>query len=237
MSAPFTHEEYKSILALAKARGYQFADHDCDNDLAAAIEMAEIEHALGVRATYFLMLRAPLYNLLAPGPLRLARRLSELGHAIGLHFDDLSQEGVPIHDLAARADRERTFLAQELGVPVDSISFHQAGKHVAENRVKLSCINMYDHDDMAGIQYFSDTNMSWRVPPHVALDPSVHPRIQFLFHPEWWTPTELSIKEKWERMFQDNFQVAQSTMLSRERAYDWIHDLRFDVRGRREGPP
>ena len=37
--------------------------HDVDNDVQAARKMAFLENKLGIRSTYFLMTRSPIYNL------------------------------------------------------------------------------------------------------------------------------------------------------------------------------
>jgi len=75
----FSPEGYKEMLKAALASGYNFLSfsdtarftaekvcllrHDIDADLEAARDMALMESRVGVRATYFLMLRSPIYNL------------------------------------------------------------------------------------------------------------------------------------------------------------------------------
>src|SRR5476649_2578080 len=100
MTAAFTHAHYREILRLGITAGYRFAGfgeitslratthkaclmrHDCDNDLAAATKLAEIEAEEGIRATYFLMLRSAIYNLLAPTNSALVRKIIAGGHEI-----------------------------------------------------------------------------------------------------------------------------------------------------------
>ena len=89
--SPFTLEQYRWVLHTGMESGYDFISfsaledhreteqpicllrHDCDNDLTAAAEIARIEEDLGVRSTYFLMLRTPLYNLMSAPNAELSR--------------------------------------------------------------------------------------------------------------------------------------------------------------------
>ena len=72
----FDLTHYRELLDAARAGGYEWASfdrhpragdlylrHDVDLSLEAALEMARIEHELGVRATYFLMTESGFYNL------------------------------------------------------------------------------------------------------------------------------------------------------------------------------
>src|SRR4051812_6000720 len=79
MKNDFTLKGYETLLKQAVDSGYQFCSfenidvdnsgkicylrHDIDADVTAALKLAEIENSLGIRATYFFMLRSPVYNL------------------------------------------------------------------------------------------------------------------------------------------------------------------------------
>ena len=76
--------------------------HDVDLRLASAVRFAELEHARGIAATYFLLHTAPYYGTTKPGEahhspalLPVLRRLQdELGHEIGFHHDLVTLERV-----------------------------------------------------------------------------------------------------------------------------------------------
>ena len=61
--------------------------HDIDFDLRLAHDMAVVEHELGVRSTYFLMLRSASYNIFEKENAAFVARIGELGHHLSLHFD------------------------------------------------------------------------------------------------------------------------------------------------------
>jgi len=98
MTCHFDLEHYRELIDAAKAGGYHFTffdrdpepgdlllRHDVDLSLAAALDLAALEHELGAASTYFLMTRSVFYNLASSDGERTIRRLRELGHQIGLH--------------------------------------------------------------------------------------------------------------------------------------------------------
>ena len=235
---PFTHAHYREILRAAASSGYRcagfgdlaavrgsdgrvcFLRHDCDNDLTAAVAMAEIEAEEAVRSTYFIMLRSAMYNLLAPTNRALIHRILDRGHWLGLHFDESVVAGDRDDHVAAMVDRERRILFAEFGSAVEVVSFHQPGPRVLEGRIKLTCLNTYDPRDMQGVHYTSDSNLTFRGGEPAALfaDGS-HRKIQLLIHPEWWAGEALPLAEKWNRMLCNNLELMQASLLQREATY------------------
>lgn len=69
--------------------------HDVDDRLESAVRVAELEHARGLRSTYFILHTAPYYGVTGagraehdPAVLPVLRRLQdELGHEVGFHHD------------------------------------------------------------------------------------------------------------------------------------------------------
>ncbi len=94
----FDLTHYRELLEAARTGGYDWASfdrpprvgdvflrHDVDLSLEAALEMARLEHELGVRATYFLMTEGGFYNLDSHVGHNAQRQLRQWGHAVGLH--------------------------------------------------------------------------------------------------------------------------------------------------------
>jgi hypothetical protein len=236
--APFTYDHYRYILRSAQENEYEFISfvdlgkyrqsgqrvcllrHDCDNDLTAAAEIAAIEKEMGVRSTYFFMLRSAMYNLLAPPNAEKAREILRLGHWIGIHFDEHSYPGASATEISGHVNKERAWVTREFGATIDVISFHQPSPRVLQNEVKLNCINTYDREDMRDVYYLSDSNtvLNQGCPSEV-FKSGRHTRLQLLLHPEWWTENEMTIDDKWNEMLRHNFELTQQSLLSRERAY------------------
>jgi hypothetical protein len=103
MSCAFTLEHYCEILESALRAGYAFQGfhqpaslytyrvvylrHDLDVCLEEALDMANLESELGVRATYFILVNSPLYNSLSQDSLYFVHHIQAKGHWIGLHID------------------------------------------------------------------------------------------------------------------------------------------------------
>jgi hypothetical protein len=74
--------------------------HDVDNRLDSALELARLEHARGLRATYFVLHTAPYYD--DPRLLAALRELQDdLGHEVGWHNDLATLELVQHVDAAS----------------------------------------------------------------------------------------------------------------------------------------
>jgi hypothetical protein len=235
--AAFTFKHYRRILEAGLESGYRFIGfdelaglrdrerylcllrHDCEGDLAAALRLGEMEKTLDVKSTYFLQLRSPLYNVLSEPQARFVKELIELGHRLGLHFDERSHSRATPAQIADLVDRERALLGEEFGVTVAVVSFHQPSARVLENRLKLRCLNTYDRSDMQGAGYLSDSNWQWKLDPIDAFQSRTHPHLQLLLHPECWTDRSMSIERKWHEVLRHNTQIAQQTLIEREATY------------------
>ena len=81
MNTSFSPDAYLALLGALSAGGYRYVSydavepeaqhlllrHDIDFALEAAVAMAEAEHALGVRATYFVLVDTEFYNPCSSG--------------------------------------------------------------------------------------------------------------------------------------------------------------------------
>ncbi|MBV9463360.1 MAG: hypothetical protein JO317_03940, partial [Verrucomicrobiae bacterium] len=99
---PFTFEGYGQLLEALKSGGYRstlfqeddgaegrvLLRHDIDKDPIAALRLAEAEAGAGFRASYFFLLRCPLYSVLEPEGVEPIRAIAGLGHSVGLHCDE-----------------------------------------------------------------------------------------------------------------------------------------------------
>ena len=238
IDADFTYGRYRAILKAGIDAGYHFITfdqlaaarsgaeraclirHDCDNDLVAALAVARIEAEMGVRSTYLVMTRAALYNVFAPKQAALVRAIAALGHQLGLHFDEKPYEDKDSDFMPAQVDRERSWLQQEFGQPIDVVSFHQPARRVLDNEYVLSCLNTYDKKDMSGLHYLSDSNLRFRGPtPIEYFEKKQHRLLHILLHPEWWTEMPMSLDDKWNRMFENNLHLMERSLLEREDTY------------------
>lgn len=210
----FTHEGYRALLALAGTDGrlvgafrdiasdpperFVLLRHDVDFSLGRALEMAELDHAAGVTATYFILLTAPYYNPLSFEGRALLRRIAGLGHEIGLHldltgFDALSPERQQ-RSIRLQAD----LLAEAAGQEVTAVAQHKP----ASTGVRVDCVGFVDAYAACwcgDIGYLSDSRMRF-VEPDVPGFMATHPRLQLLTHPLWWSAAPASRSAVFDRL-------------------------------------
>ena len=111
----FTYAEYERFLdrlggrdvvplrEFARGTGDLALRHDVDSRLDSALELARLEHARGLRATYFVLHTAPYWD--EPDLPARVRGLQDLGHEVGFHNDLVTLERVHGRDpRAALAD-------------------------------------------------------------------------------------------------------------------------------------
>ena len=179
MSCSFDMAHYRELLAAAKAGGYDWASfdrhprprdlflrHDVDLSLEAALEMARVEHELGVRATYFLMTESAFYNLDSHVGHYAQRQLRQWGHAVGLHA---------VHP---RAELDRRF--------DKVIAWHNPAPEYVAQPV-FGAVNVMEPPYFTPGHYRSDSNAHWREGcPHDELREGAFEWLQLLVHPEIW---------------------------------------------------
>jgi len=170
------------------SKAYLILRHDVDLSPEAALRMAELEKNIGVRACYFVLFSSPYYNLLSENYCWFARRLRELGHEVGLHYD--------LRAYAARGERdswltlleEASLLSTLVGKPIRSISMHNpsvSGQDLFLSRDDF--INAYHDRFVKEIGYFSDSGGAWRDETVHLFETGMLPcQIQLLTHPIFW---------------------------------------------------
>lgn len=237
MHRQFTIQGYTHLLELALENGHAFVDfskeavqtnnkicllrHDIDADLKAAMAMSVIETGLGIKATYFIMLRSPVYNLFGRQNHKYVEEIVKNGHTLALHYD----EGFyPANDksLQDHIETEAEILEKMFGQKITTVSFHQPGPKIISNEIRIKkFINTYDKEDLKGINYFSDSNKLWK--NETAWDifeRRKYQKVHLLIHPMWWiTEKEYSTEELWDKVITDNISRSLEQILQTERAF------------------
>lgn len=211
----FTEAAYRDLVGLARDR-YPFLSfrdagsaaagvlwrHDIDVSVHRALALARIEHALGVRATYFVHLHSVFYNSFEDAIATRLRAIAGLGHEFGVHFDPhfygLAPEGGAALSSAVAAEADA--IASLVGSKVVAVSFHDPDKHggtVAGDDEIAGLVSAYGRTIRERFGYCSDSNGYWRFAPLAEeLSRGRHARLQVLTHPEWWVPEPMSPRER-----------------------------------------
>lgn len=227
MYKDFTIEGYNTLLETALENSFSFVDfneyfllkkqgtapektcilrHDIDADLDAALQLAVIENSLGIKSTYFLMFRSPVYNLLSRSNFSMANKILALGHKIGLHYD--ANYLFNPDDIESKVKTELSSLNQLFNINSNVVSFHQPDNFILENEIIFSdIINTYDKSQFKDVVYFSDSNKKWKIDhPLNIFNSTSYNNVQLLIHPMWWAwPVNYSTREIWIKTLKKNF--------------------------------
>lgn len=222
-SCDFTYSHYENILDLIKKSDYTTAffneahrsdrelilRHDIDVDLKKAYGMARIEKKYGIKTTYFILIRSPFYNIFDRSNSDFIRGISDLGHQIGLHFDETYYGMEDAESINRNVDTEVQILKDYFNISVIAVSFHRPSKFIIQSDIKLNnnLVNTYARNFTEGFKYVSDSRRMWkegcfcRFFEKASPEYHKHDRIQTLVHPVWWTDKSLDTQETVERFF------------------------------------
>ncbi len=166
--------------------------HDVDLSPAAAIRLAEQEAERGVSATYFLLVGTRYYNLLAPEHGHVARRLVELGHEVGLHYDVNLLRAFERREWRRLLRVQLRMLGDLAGAEVVSIAMHQPALNGEDPfRGEDGLINAYAARFVRDTVYVSDSCRAWRDSGWSMLETGVIPRrLHLLLHPINWSDVD-----------------------------------------------
>ena len=211
MSIDFTYRGYEGLLRFIREElgrpivplrdeptdpAYVILRHDIDYSILKARRLAEIEHALGARATVFVLLTSEYYNLLMPENLAALRDVAAMGHEIGLHYDAAALDGDSPERQASDVARLARLLEEIAGVPITSIAQHNPSL----TPVRLTVAgyrDAYDRRFCKDIAYLSDSRRLFGA-SDVHRFFRDHRRSQLLVHPLWYHDRELTRRESFD---------------------------------------
>lgn len=228
----FSKHGYAEIITYARSKGYRiikYSDidaaagdkcilyrHDVDLSLDRALEIADLEAQMGVKSTYFVLLATDHYNVGSIPSRKALKRLIDLGHDVGLHWDSRTYpENTEEAGLQFKAERD--YLSTITGQPV-----RFASQHFPAHTPPLDLTQYVEMDSGSPVirkrfKYVSDSSMAWR--EHTPLD-LINQGVdfQFLSHPIWWTTGGANLTEKYDahKAFDA---VKRGEMIDEERDY------------------
>jgi UDP-N-acetylglucosamine 2-epimerase len=244
----FTYRNYQRMLERFLDAGYSFAPfeeaesrlesrdpfvllrHDVDVDLERAVRMGEAEAALGVRSTFFLMVRTDHYNIFSRAGTDLVGRLTSMGHSIALHFDCAAYpEAENPCDYSRACIKEARMLSAWFKRDIRIVSFHRPSALILTGDPELSAPLPHTYMDLytRQIRYMSDSRGGWRneeptQTPEFARRAPLH----LLIHPIWWNEHPTTPYESLLR-FVDDARLRLEVSLARNSAsyrVGWLND-------------
>jgi len=186
--------------------------HDVEFSVPAALRLAEIDASEGVRSTFF-FLQTSDYNPFEEEEAGGIRRILDLGHDIGLHYDVALFERLQV-DATAVVGAQIALFEAYFDTTVFAMSSHmpmRSGRTLTIPGV----IDVYDPRYMVDIKYLSDSTQRWR--EGVVTDNlSRHDRIhllthEYIWHPLGWHWSALLFSEAQDK-FQRNWRRAEASI-------------------------
>ena len=238
----FTYSHYESILDLiikAEYKAIFFNDsglyareliirHDIDVDLNKAYQMALIENKHNIRATYLIMLRSPFYNIFDRSNSDYIEGILDLGHQIGLHFDEAYYSSDDMETIINNVDSEARILRDNFNTGIYVVSFHRPSQFILQSDVKLKdLINTYDRSLLKKFKYISDSRHMWKEGclcsffDKTGTDCSVS-RIQALIHPIWWADKDLGAMAEMVRFLLNKLKVFDNELEKNIQIYNTL---------------
>lgn len=211
----FTLANYRRLIKIAKEQGFIFIlhkdpyiaeqkaiiwRHDVEFSPAIAMRMAEIEADEGVKATYFWQLHTHYYNTVSPYFIDVLKKIHNLGHHLGLHFDSHFWNIQNIEELDQYISVDCRYLETIMnrnGIyeKIDTFSFHNTNPFI------LGCkeyqygglINVYSSYFREHYEYCGDSTGIWRYDrlEDKLIDPKVK-HLQVLTHDGMWSEDAIS---------------------------------------------
>ncbi|MGB0739882.1 MAG: hypothetical protein ACPGXX_07400 [Planctomycetaceae bacterium] len=158
--------------------------HDVEFSIPAALRLAEIEAEFGIQSTFFL-LQTSDYNPFEEEEAVQIRRILELGHDIGLHYDAALFERLEM-DAAATAEAQIRLFETFFSTKIHAMSSHmpmRSGRTFSLPGV----IDTYDPMYLTEMKYISDSTQAWREGV-ITENLERHNHIHLLTHEYIWHP-------------------------------------------------
>lgn len=208
MKMAFTYEAYRNLIGLLRECGYPIADyqqapemsrcvvlrHDVDTSLDKAVEMAKVEALEGVRANYFVLLTTDFYNAASLKGQNAIHQLLDMGHEVGLHFDEALYTDAPLETLIDAVRREADILSHICGYEISTVSMHRPSQAMLERDFQVpGLINVYGRTFFRDFKYVSDSRRNWREPVLDVIASGDYDKLHILTHPFWYANQESDI--------------------------------------------
>lgn len=213
----FTYREYVAMLNELKQQGYVFADyenysqyqrcvilrHDVDYSLEKALALAKLEEEEDVISTYMIMVSSGFYNLMNSETQNILCRILNMGHRLGLHFDEANYNTTDMELLKNYIKKEMGMLRNCTGhEEITVVSMHRPSRECLEADLDFTeegMINSYGKIFFQNFKYVSDSRMSWREPVMDYIQTAKYDRMHILTHAFWYGKEQEDIKVKLER--------------------------------------
>lgn len=205
----FTYKAYSKLLELLRAHHYSFCNyqnyrdfdrcvimrHDIDYNIEQAVRLAQAEADFGIQSTYFVLLSSDFYNPASISSYKALHSIVDLGHNIGLHFDETVYK-YDRRSMEYYISKEARILSELLEVEINSFSLHRPNAVTLETELEIpGFVNSYSEEFFQNFKYVSDSRRRWREPVEEIIQSEAYQRLHILTHAFWYHQEEWGLKE------------------------------------------
>jgi hypothetical protein len=151
--------------------------HDVCTDLDTAMNMAELEHSLGIRATFLFDLTAQEISPENHNVRQIIQAIHDFGHEIGLHLPGGHPEAQ--RDMITLSRKLEKFLA----IPILSVSFSENHRDIPPGSFFIGGKISASSRILMGWHVSDKTSNLIRLNPRPSEN---RPMLQVIIHPETW---------------------------------------------------
>ena len=173
------------------------------------MDIAQIENKLSIKSTYFINLHSIFYNPLEKSQTKIIKKIIELNHDIGIHFDSDFYEINSKNELINNLEIEKRIFADCFDYEVTSFSFHNPNSFLLsfDEFEYANLINCYSKKLKKNTIYFSDSNGYIKFSDfNQFLNLSKNKSLHILTHPGWWHSDNYEPYEKILKISFNRFQ-------------------------------
>ena len=174
------NKEFKfiSIYDIPKKKGKEiFLRHDVDLSPSLCLNTALIESKFKIKSIYYFLINGEYYNVFNEENIKIIKKISKLGHYIGIHYSSKDTKSLKNKILAF----ENIFELKIRSICPHDVSMNSFKK----NKFINEFIDPYDKFQKYDFEYISDSGMKYR--KYNFFDGiEKFSKIQILCHPEIW---------------------------------------------------
>ena len=172
--------------------------HDVDQSLDQSIKIAKIENKYNIKSTFFIWLRSPFYNIFEKKYSDIIYEIANLGHQIGLHFDESAYRIENEVDLNNYINKEANIIKGFFNIDIFAVSMHRPSKWILDNDIRFKkYINTYSKKYFEEFKYFSDSRRQWKEGCICnKININKYNKLHILIHPFWWIDKDISFNER-----------------------------------------
>lgn len=205
----FTYLAYQNLINYMRSKDYAVADyhnylsvkkpvilrHDVDFSIEKALKFAAFENQLQVKSTYFILLCTDFYNIASKTSLEMISEIIELGHSVGLHFDEQKYYGQEYKTVPELIKTEVAIMSEIIGYDIKAVSMHRPSRKTLESNYEVDgIINSYHKNFFENFKYISDSRRLWREDIEEYIKEETFDKLHILTHPFWYDENEKNIE-------------------------------------------